>query len=138
MKNLRDGKLQGSDAGLKMTGLEAVGVAIALGSSALIRDGSEVLFTFEEHGGIHEDFGDSGEGVLKAVFEKEIDERMLVGSVFVFVDDWCCFGLSACSLWSWTDADNPGRSGGEIGAPLLRSGLLQTNLYTTPGVLFSR
>jgi hypothetical protein len=27
-----------------------------------------VLFAFEEHGGIHEDFGDSGEGVLKAAY----------------------------------------------------------------------
>jgi hypothetical protein len=33
-----------------------------------------VRFAFEKHGGVYEDFGDSGEGVLKAVVEKEIDE----------------------------------------------------------------
>jgi hypothetical protein len=107
-----------------------------------------VLFAFEEHGGVHEDFGDSGEGVLEAVVEKEIDEWILVGSLFVFVHGWCCFGLSTFSVRSWTDANNPGWSG-EVGAPPhwqpipLRSigcqcggllqcrGLLQTNLYTT-------
>ena len=39
--DLRDGKLQGTDTGLKRAGLEAVGVAIALGS-ALIGGGSDV------------------------------------------------------------------------------------------------
>ena len=112
LTNLWDGNYKGSNAGLKITGLEAVGVAIAVVSSALLRRGSDVLFAFEEHGGIHEDFGDSGEGVLKAVFEKEIDERILVVSLFVFVHGCCCFGLSTSSIWSWTDADNPGGSGG--------------------------
>jgi hypothetical protein len=44
--NLRDGKFQGSDAGLEITGLETVGVAVAFGSS-LVRGGSDVLFAFE-------------------------------------------------------------------------------------------
>jgi hypothetical protein len=51
-----------------------------------------VGFAFEQHGGVHEDFSDSGESVLKAVVEKKIDERILVGSVFLFVHGWCCFG----------------------------------------------
>jgi hypothetical protein len=98
---------------LKIAGLETVGVAIAVGGSALISGGSDVLFAFEEHGGVHENFGDSREGTLKAVFEKKIDEWILVGSLFVFAHGWCCFGFSTSSIWSWADAGNPGGSGGD-------------------------
>jgi hypothetical protein len=76
-----------------------------------------------------------------------------VGSLFVFVHGWCCFGLSTFGIRSWTDANNPEWSG-EVGAPphwqpiplrsigcqcgepLLCSGLLQTNLYTTTSARF--
>ena len=108
--NLRDGKLQGSDAGLETTGLETVGVAIAI-HAALVGSGSDVRFAFEQHGGVHEDFSDSGEGVFEAVVEKEVDEWILVGSLFVFVHCWCWFGLSTFSIWSWTDAYNPRKPG---------------------------
>jgi hypothetical protein len=47
-----DGKFQGSDSGLEHAGLEAVGVAISL-DSALVGSGSDVVFAFEYHGGVH-------------------------------------------------------------------------------------
>jgi len=37
---------------VKVAGLEAVGVAVALGAALMGRD-AEVLFSFDEHGGIH-------------------------------------------------------------------------------------
>ena len=92
MPDLRNGKFQGADAGLERAGLEAVGVAIAL-DATLIWGGSDVGFAFESHGCVHEKFGDSGEGVLKAVVAKEIDEWILGGNLFVFVHGWCCFWI---------------------------------------------
>jgi hypothetical protein len=50
--NLGNGKFQGSDSGLEHAGLEAVGVAISL-DSALVGSGSDVVFAFEHHGGVH-------------------------------------------------------------------------------------
>ena len=48
-----------------------------MGSSA------DVLFAFEEHGGVHEEFGDFRDGVLEAVGEKKVDE--LITEVILFL-----------------------------------------------------
>jgi len=103
--------------------------------------------TLEQHGGVHEDFGDSRQGALEAAVEKEIDERILLGILVLFVHGWCCSGLSTFSIQPWTDAYNPGGSGAGRRATALAAdsatlhrlpvrrtnascGLLQTNLYT--------
>ena len=39
-----------------------------------------------------------GEGALEAVIEKEVDERIELVSLRVFVHGWCCFGLSTFSI----------------------------------------
>lgn len=89
-----------------MTGLESVGGAVAFGS-ARIRGGSDVRFSaYEKRGGIHEDFGDSGKGVLKALVEKEIDQWILVSSIWALVRDPCCCGFSTISVRSWTNANH--------------------------------
>ena len=49
-------------------------------------------FAFEQHGGVDEDFSDSGQSVLKTVIEKKIEERILMGRVILFVHGWCCSG----------------------------------------------
>jgi hypothetical protein len=67
-------------------GLEAVGVAIALGA-ALIRGSSDVHFSLEHDGGVHEDFGDSWEGVQEAVVEKKIDGRIIADRLASFFHD---------------------------------------------------
>ena len=49
---------------------------------------------------------------MEAIIEKEIEERIELVSLCVFVHGWCCFGLSTFSIRPWTDANNPGEPGG--------------------------
>jgi hypothetical protein len=51
-----------------------------------------VGLAFEQHGGVDEDFSDSGQSVLEAFIQKEIEEGILLGSLMLFVHGWCCFG----------------------------------------------
>jgi len=56
--------------------LQAIGIPIAL-DAALERRGSDVDLAFEQHGGVHEDLGNSGEGVLETVVEKKADKLIV-------------------------------------------------------------
>ena len=67
------GEFEGAKCGLEVTGLKAISVAVTLDVS-LVGCGADVSFAFEEHGGVHEDFGDFGEGTFKAVGKKKVDE----------------------------------------------------------------
>jgi hypothetical protein len=51
--------------------LKPLAVAIAFNAS-LVRSGSNMGFAFEQHGGVDEDFSDSGQSVLKTVIEPEL------------------------------------------------------------------
>lgn len=84
LSNLRDGEGERAQGGLEGARFETIGVAVALDVS-LMWSGTDVAFPFEEHGGVHEEFGDLGEGILQAVFEKEVDEGVvgIILSVFV-------------------------------------------------------
>jgi len=87
MSNLRDGELERAQGGLEGAGFETISVAVALDVS-LMWSGSDVAFAFEEHGSVHEKFGDLGEGILQAVFEKEVDEGVVGIILSVFVHDF--------------------------------------------------
>ena len=47
---------------------------------------------FEQHGGVDEDFSDSGQSVLETFIQKEIEEGILLGRLMLFVHGWCCLG----------------------------------------------
>jgi hypothetical protein len=57
-----------------------------------------VYFSFEHHGGIHEDFREFWEGFLNAIVEKKIDDRFMAGNLAWFVHGGRCFGLSTFSI----------------------------------------
>jgi len=62
----------------------AVRVTIAL-NAALVRVGTNVIFTFDEHGGVHEELGDVGESLAQAFGEKNLEKLVLECSVVLFV-----------------------------------------------------
>lgn len=88
VSNLWDGELKTADSGLERARLEAIAVAVAL-RTTLMRGDSEVLFAFDEHGCVDEDFSNSRKGVLKAIIKKKIDECLFGIRVVLFVHDWC-------------------------------------------------
>lgn len=92
--NLGDGELELAHGSLVTAGLKTVGVAVAALDVALVGSGSEVSDALENHGGIHEKLGDSGDGVFKAVLEKEVDEIWMLDILFLFVHGLCCFWLA--------------------------------------------
>ena len=59
-------------------------MAVAL-DTALVRVGPDVIFTFDEHGGVHEELGDVGETLAEAFGEKNLDELVLECRVSLFV-----------------------------------------------------
>lgn len=86
-----------------------------------------MLGAFDEDGGVHEDFGDSGESFAEAVLGKEVDEFIAGGRVHLFVHRWCCF-------WFAPPASSLGRTPQPYwgGVPPIRlRSLLQTKIHTT-------
>ena len=79
-----NGKLEGADGGLEGPWFESIGVTIAL-DAALVRSGTDVIFTLDEHGGVHEELGDVCESVAEAFGEKNLEELVLEGSFGLFV-----------------------------------------------------
>ena len=57
-----------------------------------------MYFSFEHHGGIHEDFREFWEDFLNAIVEKKIDDRFMAGNLAWFVHGGRCFGLSTFSI----------------------------------------
>jgi hypothetical protein len=49
-------------------------VAVAL-DAALVRTGTDVIFTLDEHGGVHEELGDVYESIAEAFGEKDLGPR---------------------------------------------------------------
>lgn len=81
-----------SDGGLKGSGLEAVGVSIAAFDVSFVGIGTDVLDSFEAHGGVHVEFADFRDGIFEAVFKKEVDEIGRLVILTMFVHGFCCFG----------------------------------------------
>lgn len=82
--HLGDGQLEGTDGRLEGSWFETVGVAIAL-DAALVRTGTDVTFTLDEHGSVHEELGDVCETIAEAIGEKSLEELVLKGIVGMFV-----------------------------------------------------
>ena len=72
--DLGDGEVKGSEGGLETAWFEAVGIAVSVLDATLMRSGTDVVFPFEEHGGVHEEFGDLWNGVFEAIGKKKVDE----------------------------------------------------------------
>lgn len=103
---------------MEVAGFEAVGVAVTL-LDAFIRTCADVLGALDEHGGVHEQFGDPWEAFAEAVLKK-IDEIIASGSssCLVFVHG-CCFLVRTSSNQFWADTTTPD---GE-GAPPVRQSI---------------
>ena len=80
--DLGDSEVEVAKCGVETTGLEAVGVAVALGA-ALMGSNAEVLLAFDEHGCVHEGLRDGNEAVVEAVGKKDVDE--LITEVILFL-----------------------------------------------------
>jgi hypothetical protein len=52
---------------------------------------SNVFGSLNEHGCIHEDLGNSGKAFSESVVEKEVDEVIAGGILFLFVHGWYAF-----------------------------------------------
>ena len=89
--NLGDGELELAHGGLETARFETVGVAVAGLDVALVGRGSDVSDSLEKHGGVHEKFGDFGDGVFEAVL---VDEIWMLDILYLFVDGLCCFWLA--------------------------------------------
>lgn len=76
--------MEGPNGGLEGAWFESVGVTIAL-DGALIRVGTDVIFTFDQHGGVHEKLGDVGESLAEAFGEKNLEKLVLECRVGLFV-----------------------------------------------------
>ena len=98
-----DGELEHAHGGLETARFATVGVAIAGLDVALVGSGSDVADSFEKHGGVDEEFRDSGDGVFEAVLEKEVDEIWMLEILGLFV-----YGL--CSIWLAPSASGRGRA----------------------------
>lgn len=86
--DLGDGELEGAEGGLVGSGFEAVGIAVAFGVT-LVGGGTDVVFAFEEHGGVHEDLGDGYKSLAEAFGEKGVDELVVECSVILVVHGCC-------------------------------------------------
>lgn len=71
-----------------------IGMAVAL-DAALVRVGTEVIFTLDEHGGVHKELGDVREPLAEAVGEKNLEELVLEGRFDLFVHGLGLFGFAA-------------------------------------------
>jgi hypothetical protein len=86
----RDFEVELFDGGLKGSGLEAVGVTIAAFDVSFVGIGLDVLDSFEEHGGVHEEFADFRDGIFESVFKKEVDKIGRLVILTLFVHAFCC------------------------------------------------
>ncbi len=117
--------MQGTDGSLEGSWLESVGVAVAL-AAALVGAGADVVFTFDEHGGVHEELGDVGESLAEAFGEKGLEELVLKGMFGMFVHGLGLFCLSSFRLKAMNGLRNPlggGAAPGESPIPLRSIGL---------------
>ena len=66
--------------------------------------------SFEKHGGVDEEFRDSGDGVFEAVLEKEVNEIWMLDVLGLFVYGLCCFWLApSASGREWAPTTPEGR-----------------------------
>ncbi len=88
--------------------------------------GADVVFTFDEHGGVHEELGDVGESLAEAFGEKGLEELVLKGMFGMFVHGLGLFCLSSFRLKAMNGLRNPlggGAAPGESPIPLRSIGL---------------
>jgi hypothetical protein len=80
-----DLELEFAQGGLVGTGFEVVGVSVATFDIALVRVGSDVADSLEEHDSVHEQFANFRDDVLEAVFKKDVNEVRVVVTFVVSV-----------------------------------------------------
>jgi len=64
---------------------------------------SDVFGAFNEHGCVHEDLGDSGKTFSESVVEKEVDEVVADGILFLLVHGWCWSAGEDGDFETWDD-----------------------------------
>ena len=96
--NLGDGELELAHGGLVTARFETVGVAVAGIHVALVGGGSDLSDSLEQHCGVHEEFGDFGDGVFEAVSVTDVDEIWMLDILCLFVHGLCCFWLAPSAL----------------------------------------
>ena len=95
---------------VETSGFEAVGVAVSL-LDAFIRTCDGVHGALDEHGGVHEQFGDPWEAFAEAVLKKKIDEIITGGSSCLVFVHGCCFLVRTSSNQFWADTTTPDGEG---------------------------